>query len=119
MQWSGVCLVAETRSFLERQAGEVRAAKEELLTFYLTDAAVPDPERHPFFTGRGTTAELAEQAAYTVYLRAQQCAHVFRTKDAAMSSCQVCGVQLRVVLQGATGNSAAPLGWWRRWNWFS
>lgn len=118
MQWSGVHLVPETLSFLERQAREIRAG-EELSTVYLTDVAVPDLRQHPFFTGRGVTAELAEQVAYTLYLRAQQCAHVFRAHDAVTLNCRICGVQLHATPKGVSGDSPAPSGRWRRWNWFA
>lgn len=114
MQWNGVCLVPETRSSLEQRGGEVQVSREELLTFYLTDAVVPDPERHPFFTGRGATAELAEQAAYTVYLRAQHCTHVFQTQDVGMLSCRTCGVRMRALPKGLSGNSSEASGWWSK-----
>ena len=114
MEWIGVCLVPEMRSFLDHQGDELNVAKEELLTFYLTDTAVPDPYRHPFFTGRGRTAEQAEQAAYTVYLRAQRCTHLFTASDAMTVTCRTCGVRLRSASQGPVGDRSIP-SWWRKW----
>lgn len=81
------------------------------MTFYLSGTERPDERRHPFFTGVGPTSKAAEEMAYMVYLRAQNCTHQFERRDTVTQVCRGCGVMRRA--QTAALPSARSV--WQRW----
>ena len=118
MYWSDVSRVPDKHAYLKPVEGEFVPTTEYLLTVSFSGRERADAYRHPFLIGRGESAELAEQAAYLIYLRAQSCAHDFQPDNLVTQSCRHCGVMLRLRPGAPVPARTRPrwLQWWRQRN---
>lgn len=115
MYWTNVSRFPDKYAYLRQTNGEFTPATEYLLTVSFSGRERADAYRHPFLIGRGESAELAEQAAYLIYLRAQDCDHDFQPDNLVTQSCRHCGVMLRMRPGAPVSARARPrwLAWWR------
>ena len=111
MEWMNVSRKVGSHTHSVATGAEMHKLTVCMMTFYLSGTEQPDERYHPFFTGVGPTPNVAEEMAYVVYLRAQNCVHQFEWHDAITQVCRGCGVMRRT--HTAEFPSARVL--WRRW----
>ncbi|GGQ95500.1 hypothetical protein [Deinococcus ruber] len=95
MDWYNVSRRRGTHQRLQSHGHDLRPVTEHTFTFIFSDGQLPDETRHPFYTAIADTASAAEEAAYTVYLRAQGCTHQFRRSTPSLLTCGLCSIHLR------------------------
>ncbi len=111
MEWMNVSRKVGSHTRLVTTGAEIHKLTECTMTFYLSGTERPDERHHPFFTGVGPTPNVAEERAYMVYLRAQNCTHQFEGRDAITQVCRGCGVLRRAHTAAFPSARSA----WQRW----
>ncbi|SMB93677.1 hypothetical protein [Deinococcus hopiensis] len=116
MDWQNVSRRCGTLQRLASgQNGEMWPVTEHTYTFFLGEDERFGETRVPFFTGVGATPEEAEERAYSAFLRAENCSHVFVPRAASnVAECRTCRMLLRLERPDVTpATSSVRPSWWQ------